>query len=150
MAHTYTHLLIHVVFGTEERAPLIAHEMRGELYAYMGGTIREMGAVLLAMNSMPDHVHMLVSVPASLAVANLVRAAKANSSRWIHQRWPERLKFAWQQGYGAFSVSESATSQVERYIRTQEEHHRTLSFEDEFRELLKKHNIAFDERYLWK
>ena len=150
MAHTYTHLLVHVVFGTEERAPLIAPELRGELFAYMGGTLREMGTVLLAMNGVPDHVHMLVSVPASLAVADLVRAVKANSSRWIHERWPERRKFAWQQGYGAFSVSESATAQVERYISEQEQHHRTLSFEDEFRALLSKHNIAFDERYLWK
>jgi REP element-mobilizing transposase RayT len=139
-----------VVFGTEERAPLIAPEIRGELFAYMGGIVREMGAVLLAMNSMTDHVHILVSMPASLAVADMVRAVKANSSRWIHERWPERGKFAWQQGYGAFSVSESVTAQVERYIREQEQHHRALSFEDEFRVLLKKHNIAFDERYLWK
>jgi putative transposase len=150
MTHTYTHLLIHVVFSTEERAPLIASEMRGELFAYVGGTIREMGAVLVTMNSVPDHMHLLVSMSASLSVADLVRAIKANSSRWIHERWPERRKFAWQQGYGAFSVSESATPQVKSYIMAQEEHHRTLPFEDEFRVLLKKHNIAFDERYLWK
>jgi REP element-mobilizing transposase RayT len=124
--------------------------MRAEMSAYVGGTLREMGAVLVAMNGMPDHVHMLVSMPASVAVADLVRAVKANSSRWIHERWPQRRKFAWQQGYGAFSVSESATSQVKRYIEEQEEHHRMLSFEDEFLVLLKKHNIAFDERYLWK
>jgi REP element-mobilizing transposase RayT len=102
------------------------------------------------MNSMPDHVHMLVSMPASLAVADMVRAVKANSSRWTNERWPERRRFAWQQGYGAFSVSESATARVERYIRDQEERHRAVSFEDEFRVLLKNHNIAFDERYLWK
>jgi hypothetical protein len=78
-----------------------------------------------------------------------VRVVKANSSRWIHERWPERKRFAWQQGYGAFSVSESTASQVEKYIREQEEHHREFSFEQEFRVLLRKHNIEVDERYLW-
>jgi hypothetical protein len=80
----------------------------------------------------------------------LVRAVKANSSRWIHERWPELKAFAWQQGYGAFSVSHSAMAQVEKYIREQEEHHHRLSFEEEFLALLKRHNIEFDEHYLWK
>jgi putative transposase len=119
VSHTYTHLLIHVVSGTAERATLIAPEMREELYPYIGGTMRDGRAVPVIINGMADHMHMhmLVSVPASLSVADLVRVVKANSSRWIHERWPDRKKFAWQQGYGAFSVSHSVMPQVEKYIR---------------------------------
>jgi REP element-mobilizing transposase RayT len=150
MSHTYTHLLVHVVFGTAERASLITPEVREELYPYIGGTMRDVRAVPVIINGMPDHLHMLVSVPASLSVAELVRVVKANSSRWIHERWSARNTFAWQQGYGAFSVSRLASPQVEKYISDQEEHHRKFSFEQEFRTLLRRHNIEFDERYLWK
>jgi REP element-mobilizing transposase RayT len=149
MSHTYTQLLIHIVFATAERASLITPEIREQLYPYIGGTMRDVRAIPMIVNGTANHVHMLVSVPASLSVADLVRVVKANSSRWIHERWPERKRFAWQQGYGAFSVSESTASQVEKYIREQEEHHREFSFEQEFRVLLRKHNIEVDERYLW-
>ena len=128
---------------------MIVPQIHDELFSYMGGLVRDTGAVPVIINGMPDHVHMLVSMPPTLAVAVLVREVKANSSRWIHERWPQRKGFAWQGGYAAFGVSESATPAVESYIRNQEERHRKISFEQEFRALLKKHNIEFDERYLW-
>jgi REP element-mobilizing transposase RayT len=149
MSHTYTHLYVHVVFGTWDRAPLIAPQIRDELLTYMGGLVRDMGAVPVIVNGMPDHVHLLVAMPPTLAVAVLVREVKANSSRWVHERWPQRKGFAWQGGYAAFGVSQSAAPDVESYIRNQEERHRKISFEQEFRALLKKHNIEFHERYLW-
>jgi putative transposase len=149
MSHTYTHLFVHVVFGTWDRAPLIVSQIHDELFTYMGSLARDTGAVPVIINGMPDHVHLLVSMPPTLAVAVLVREVKANSSRWIHERWPGRRNFAWQGGYGAFSVSQSVAPGVEKYIREQEEHHRKISFEEEYRALLKKHGIEFDERYLW-
>ena len=149
MSHTYTHLFVHVVFGTWDRAPLIAPQIRDELFTYMGGLVRDTGAVPVIINGVPDHEHMHVSMPPTLAVAVLVREVKANSSRWVHERWPDRKKFAWQGGYAAFGVSESVAPDVERYIGNQEERHRKISFEQEFRVLLKRHNIEFDERYLW-
>jgi REP element-mobilizing transposase RayT len=149
MSRTYSHLLFHVVFGTAVRAPLITGEIRDDLFEYMGGIIREMGAVPKTINGMPDHVHILVSMPLTATIPDLVRVIKANSSRWVHEKWPERRRFGWQKGYAVFSVSHSVASQLVRYINTQEEHHRERTFEAEYRALLKLHNIEFDERYLW-
>jgi REP element-mobilizing transposase RayT len=116
----------------------------------MGGIVREAGGVPITINGMPDHVHMLVSMPLTISIAVLVREVKAKSSRFVHETWPERDRFAWQGGYGVFSVSQSAMGPVQKYIREQEEHHRKFSFEQEFRTLLKLHNVEFDQRYLWK
>jgi putative transposase len=149
MTHNYTYLLTHVVFGTRDRAPIISPDIRKSLFEYMGGIVREIEAVPVTINGMPDHVHLLVSMPPKLAVAVLVRVVKANSSRWVHEKWPARKSFAWQGGYGAFSVSQSIAEKVGRYIDEQEQHHRTMSFEQEYRGLLGKHGIEFDERYLW-
>jgi REP element-mobilizing transposase RayT len=149
MSRTYSSLLMHIVFGTAERAPLITPEIRDGLYEYMGGIMREMGAVPVTINGMHDHVHMLVSMPLTLTVPDLVRVVKTNSSRWVHEKWPERRAFGWQKGYGVFSVSQLMASRVERYINEQERHYRKFSFEDEYRALLRRHNIKFDERYLW-
>ena len=149
MSHTYTHLVIHVVFSTKDRLPLISPETKNDLLAYIGGIVREEGAKALIVNGTNDHLHMLVSLPATLAVANLMRVVKTNSSRWVHEKWPDRGHFGWQQGYGAFSVSHSALSAVEAYITNQEEHHRKITFQEEFLALLKKHEIPYDERYIW-
>jgi REP element-mobilizing transposase RayT len=99
---------------------------------------------------MEDHVHLLVTLPPTLAIADLVRALKANSSRWAHEKWPDYAGFGWQQGYAAFSVSRSAIKDVTEYITNQEEHHRKMSFQEEFIGLLKKHDITYDERYIWE
>jgi REP element-mobilizing transposase RayT len=132
MAHTFTNLLVHVVFSTHERAPLIADAIRSDLHAYLGGILRELRAAPIMIGGTADHVHLLTRLPAELAVADGLRTIKANSSRWVKERWPERRLFAWQSGYGAFSVSESNEAGVIRYIQSQDEHHRKLSFQDEF------------------
>jgi len=148
MSHTFTNLLTHVIFSTRERRPFLADEIRKDVFAYAGGIVRELGGTAIMVNGTDDHVHALLVVPGNLAVAECVRLLKTNTSRWVHEKWPER-KFAWQTGYGAFSVSESNRGQVIRYIQDQEKHHRKISFQDEFRAFLRKQGIAFDERYIW-
>ena len=147
MAHTHTCLRYHVVFSTARRKPLILESQTSELYAYMGGIARRLNGVLLAIGGMPDHVHLLIRLPADLAPAIAVQAIKANSSKWMRQERGEP-DFGWQAGYSAFSVSASAVPRVCAYIAGQAEHHRTHSFQQELIALLKKHGIAYDERFL--
>jgi putative transposase len=150
MAHTFTSLLIHVVFSTSGRAPLLPNAIISDVHAYLGGILRNLNVVPLQIGGTSDHVHLLVRLPADLSVSDCLRVVKTNSSRWIKERWPERSRFAWQGGYGAFSVSESRRSAVVQYIQNQAQHHRRISFQDEFRTLLKNHCVGFDERYIWK
>ncbi len=150
MAHTYTSLLIHVTFSTSGRTPLLTDAIRLDVHAYLGGILRELDAIPIAVGGTADHVHMLIRLPANLALADCLRILKANSSRWVKQRWSQQRKFAWQGGYGAFSVSESRRAAVIHYIRDQPQHHRRISFQDEFLVLLKNHRVEFDERYIWQ
>jgi len=148
MPSTHVSLHFHVVFSTKERVPKIGPEVRGRLHADLGGVIRNIGGVALAVGGTADHVHLLCGLKATHAVADISRKVKCDSSRWIHDelRMPE---FAWQEGYGAFSVSRSNVDSVRHYVLDQENHHRTRSFQEEYREFLQKHQIDFDERYLW-
>ncbi|MFO0956535.1 MAG: transposase [Isosphaeraceae bacterium] len=123
--------------------------LQARLYDYLGGILRIEGSPLLAAGGMPDHVHLLVSLGRSMAIADLLRIIKANSSRWVHGEFPTPMGFAWQAGYAAFSVSASNRGRVEEYIQGQAEHHRTVTFQDEYRAFLRRHGIAFDERYVW-
>ena len=150
MSHTYSNLLTHAIFSTHERAPSIVDAVRDDLYAYLGGIVRELRGTALTIGGTRDHVHILLKLPCDLAVADCLRVVKTNSSRWVHEKWPERQSFAWQIGYGAFSVSESGHLRVVEYIRRQEEHHRKMSFQEEFVLLLRKQGVEFDERYLWR
>ncbi|MGO9326311.1 MAG: IS200/IS605 family transposase [Terracidiphilus sp.] len=150
MAHTYTGLLIHIIFSTSGRAPLLTDAIRLDVHAYLGGILRELDAIPVAIGGTTDHVHLLTRLPANLALADYLRIVKTNSSRWVKERWPQQRKFAWQGGYGAFSVSESRRAAVIRYIRDQAQHHRRISFQDEFLALLKNHRVEFDERYIWQ
>jgi REP element-mobilizing transposase RayT len=150
MAHTFTHLVTHVIFATKDRAPLINPDMKGDMYAYMGGIVREIGGKAIIINGMPDHVHLLLYLPPTSAIAEAVRVIKTNSSRWVHERRRDAGKFAWQSGYGAFSVSRKAVSDVEHYIARQEEHHRKITFEEEFLAFLNRHGIEYAPRYLWQ
>ncbi|QDU61917.1 Transposase IS200 like protein [Planctomycetes bacterium Pan216] len=149
MPSTMTNLLYHLVFSTKGREPMITDTLRPGLAAYMGGIIRGDGGVLLAEGGMPDHIHLLASCSASVSVADMLRTIKSKSSKWVNEREHRTTRFAWQTGYGAFTVSQSQMRTVERYIQNQEEHHRTTSFQDEYRSLLRKHGIEFVERYLW-
>ena len=115
----------------------------------MGGVVRQTGSVLVAIGGMPDHVHLLVSLGRQACIADLVRDVKANSSRWVHGTFPDRSAFAWQAGYGAFAVSITVVGQVRGYIEHQADHHRARTFQDEFRDFLRAHEIGWDERYVW-
>lgn len=119
MAHTFTNVLTHAVFSTAGRAPFLADGLRSDVHAYLGGILRELKAVPIAIGGTSDHVHLLTRLPADLALADCMRVVKANSSRWMKERRPERRDFAWQGGYGAFSVSESNRGAVIRYIQDQ-------------------------------
>ncbi|HWS88450.1 MAG TPA: IS200/IS605 family transposase [Pyrinomonadaceae bacterium] len=148
MPHTHTNLLTHVVFGTKDRMPLIPSELKHQLHAYMGGIVRELGGKAYIVNGTTDHVHLLISLPPALALSDVVRVLKTNSSRWMRSE-KKAGKFGWQPGYGAFSVSQSNVKAVAAYIDKQEEHHRKVSFRDEFVAFLKKNEIEFDENFLW-
>lgn len=145
---SYASLLYHVAFSTKERRPLITDSVRKPLFAYMGGVLREMGGKALIVNGTVDHVHLLMSLPAKVSAAEAMRVVKANSSKWVHQKWPNQRFFAWQDGFAAFTVSHSQMSAVHKYIQNQEAHHRKRTFRDELVALLRRHEVAFDERFL--
>ncbi len=147
---SYTNLLIHIVFATKDRRPLIRPEARESIHAYIRGILKNLKAFPVAVNGVDDHVHLLVDISATTSIADLLRTIKTNSSKWIHENYANMKGFAWQTKYGGFSVSRSNKDSVRRYIENQEEHHRKKTFEEEFRELLEKHGVEFDERYLWK
>jgi len=149
MAHTLANLLTHVIFSTKDRQPLLTPDLRTDLLAYMGGIVRNIHGRLIDSNGRPDHVHCLLSLPPALAVAQALRVIKSNSSLWVHET-RHRAAFAWQAGYGAFSVSQSNVPAVVKYIRDQEQHHRKISFQDEFIAFLKAHRIPYDERHIWE
>jgi REP element-mobilizing transposase RayT len=146
MPSTHTSLHFHIVFSTKDRKPTITDPAR--VHAFLGGVIRTLDAIPLEVGGIDDHVHLLAGLKPVHSVADVVRIVKTESSRWVHDELNER-RFAWQEGYGAFTVSRSNIGAVRNYIAGQHEHHRTRSFQDEYRELLEKHEIAFDERYLW-
>jgi REP element-mobilizing transposase RayT len=148
MAQSYTNLLYHIVFSTKDRKSLITDEVKPRLYEYIGGTIRGQGGISLAINGMEDHVHAFAKLRPDIAVSDVLRNLKANASGWMHDVFPELKEFSWQRGYGAFTVSSSQVERVRGYIANQEDHHRTLTFREEFIGLLKKNDIEFDERYL--
>jgi putative transposase len=149
MPQTFTNLVYHIVFSTKGREPFMDAELLQPLHAYLGGILLEMDARPVIVGGAADHVHVLAHLPKTLIIPDALRVLKTNSSRWVHERSPARAAFAWQAGYAAFSVSQSAVEDVRRYIADQEQHHRTVSFQDEYRAFLRRHEIAFDERYMW-
>ncbi len=150
MPQSLAALYCHIIFSTKHREPLISREQQPRLYACIGGGLRDEGNTLLAAGAMPDHVHLLASLSRQTSVAEVVRLVNANSSGWVHQTFSELRGFSWQNGYGAFSVSASSLPGVKRYLAGQEEHHRRRTFQEEFVEFLKRHEIEYDERYLWE
>ena len=144
MSDTYTHLLFHLIFGTKHRASLITEEIREDLYRYLTGIVAKLGGTLVAVGGMPDHVHLLVGLRPTQAVSEVMRDLKGSSSRWLSEQ--RGVSFAWQNGYGAFSVSGSNMATVARYILRQEEHHSRLSFQDELRQFIEKHGLDVDPR----
>ena len=147
MSRTHTNLLIHIVFSTKGHLPLITSAVKSELFAYMGGLVKELKGKPIIINGMSDHVHMLILLPPNVSTSDAMRFVKANSSRWFKERFGK--KFAWQKGFGAFSVSRSNVDAVVKYIKNQEQHHKRFDFKTEFVSLLDKNDVEYDERYLW-
>ena len=149
MPGTYTRLLYHFVFSTKHRRPLITGDVEARLHQYMGGIVRSMNGVAIRIGGMPDHVHMLVRWRTDDTLAALMRTVKARSSAWIHTTFPRLSAFAWQEGYAAFTVSQSQADTVDAYVARQAEHHRKRTFQEELLEILRTHEVEYDERYIW-
>ena len=147
MANSYTNCLYHIVFSTKQRKPLFIPEIRERLWPYLGGLARERHIVPLMIGGVADHVHLLLVVPTTLAPAKAIQEIKAYSSRWVHETFGLK-EFAWQEGYGAFTIGESQKEQTIKYISGQEKHHQKISFHDELVAFMKKNNIEYDERFL--
>jgi len=148
MSRTFTNLLTHLIFSTKDREPVIVPEIKSELFAYLGGLTRELKGKAYGINGTDDHIHLLISLPPSVSISEALRFIKANSSGWVHDKWPQ-ISFAWQLGYGAFSVSKTNAPEVLKYIGNQEYHHRKVTFKDEFVEFLRTHDVSYDDRYIW-
>ena len=149
MPQSYTCLHYHLVFSTKGRLPLITPDIRPRLWEYLGGIVGGARGIPIQIGGTDDHVHLLVTLRQQPALADFLRELKAGSSAWIHDTFPTAANLWWQTGYGAFTVSHSALEVVKAYIANQEEHHRKVTFQEEFRLLLVKHRIEFDEKYLW-
>ena len=146
MPHTYCTNLIHCVFSTKQRRDSISDEVREPLFAYMWGIAKNLNIEMPALGGTSNHIHLLIAVPAKRALSEVIRDLKANSSRWMSENGPA---FSWQQGFGAFSVSPSQVPAVKQYIRSQPEHHKKRTFEEEFLLLLKKSGVDYDPQYVF-
>jgi REP-associated tyrosine transposase len=148
MSDSYTNLLYHIVFSTKDRRPLITPEYEFRLYDYIGGTLRRTGGISLELNGTEDHIHLLAKLRPDRALPDVLRDLKANATGWMHEVFPSLENFSWQRGYGAFTVSQSNVEDVRRYIAKQKEHHRMVSFRDEFIQFLRANGIEYDERFV--
>jgi REP element-mobilizing transposase RayT len=148
MSSSYCNLLYHIVFSTKGRKPWVPPAIRHRVHQYLGGAIRQEKGIALIVNGTADHVHILAKLRQDKAISKTIGEVKANSSGWISRTFKEAAGFAWQEGYGAFTVSESQVQKVRGYIERQEENHRSISFLEELKVLLKAHGLPFDERYL--
>ena len=141
MSHSLTRIWIHSVFGTKNRQPLLKDGMRENLFTHIREEIESLGGGVRIVNGTRDHIHVLFLLPKELSIAQIMKSIKGGSSHWVNQGDMISVKFAWQVGYGGFSVSESIVSRVEKYIQEQEKHHRNMSFVEEYEQLMKNHNL---------
>jgi putative transposase len=147
---SYISAYFHCVFSTKARRLFITPELRERLWPFLGGIARQNKMKAVEIGGVEDHVHILLSLPSTMAISQALQLIKGGSSKWVHERFPEHREFAWQEEYGAFSVSVSQLDKTIEYIKGQAAHHRKMTFQEEFLALLKKHRIEYDERYLWK
>jgi putative transposase len=147
---SYVSSYYHCVFSTKERQPLVPPELQDRLWPYLRGIARQNEMKAIEIGGVADHVHILLSLPSTLAIAKAMQLIKGGSSKWVHESFPEHRLFGWQVKYGAFSVSVSQLDKTIHYIQSQAEHHLKMTFQEEFLKLLKKHGIAYNERYLWE
>jgi REP element-mobilizing transposase RayT len=148
MGHSYFNLLVHVIFSTKDRRPTMPADRAGRIHEYLGGLVKEFGKSR-RFGGTEDHIHGLISIRADVDVAYVMSRLKSLSSGWIHKEFKDMGDFAWQAGYGAFSVSQSNSDEVIAYIEAQVEHHRRRSFQDEFMDFLRRHEIEFDPEHVW-
>ena len=149
MPGTYTKLFYHLVFSTKNRQRFITPAIEDELHKYISGILRNIDGVCVKINGTQDHIHILAVLPPKIAVSDALRTIKANSSKWAHENKRDLQDFAWQDGYAAFTVSRSQVESVQQYIRDQKLHHSQSDFKSELVALLDKHDVDYDERYLW-
>ena len=149
MANTYVCLYYHLIFSTKNRVHWIIPRIEKRLWAYLGGVAKKHRITPLQIGGYSDHIHMLVFAPATLSPSQIVKYIKGDSSKWVHGTLENFHNFAWQDGYGAFTVGKSQLKRVIRYILNQRDHHRTKSFQEEYLEFLHENGIPYDERYLW-
>lgn len=150
MANTYTQIYIHIVFAVKGRENLIQSIWKENLHKYIAGIIKNLSQKLIVINSMPDHVHIFIGMKPDIALSDLVRDIKANSSKFINEKQWVKGKFNWQEGCGAFSHSHSQLETVIQYIRNQEKRHAKKSFKDEHLELLEKYNVEYNSKYIFE
>jgi putative transposase len=149
MSQSLSRILVHLIFSTKHRLPLLVPAVHEPLKAYLITTLQEIESPSIQLNCVPDHAHILCCLSKNLSVSKVVEEVKKSSSKWLKEQGPELVDFYWQAGYGAFSVSQSSVESVKQYIQEQEAHHRRVTFQDEFRLFLKKHGVEYDERYVW-
>jgi putative transposase len=149
MPQSLSRVILHIVFSTKNREPWLDPEVRARLHAYLATVCRDLGSEFVRVGGMTDHIHLVATLPRTVSQAQMIEQMKTASSKWIKAVDPRYRGFFWQRGYGAFSVSPSQLDAVVEYVERQPEHHRTQMFQEEYRELLHKHGIDFDERYVW-
>jgi putative transposase len=148
MSHTFSNLLFHLVWSTKNREPYIKKEMKHRLHSYIRTVIEREGANLLFINGVEDHVHLLVAMPLTMLIPDLIEKIKPVSTKWVIKTFPEIAGFKWQKGYGAFSVGKSNLQAIINYIENQEDHHKKISFEEEFIGFLEAQGIPYDKKFL--
>ena len=149
MAHSFVNQLLHCVFSTKERRPLITPDLQQRLYSYLGGIARENKIKLIAVGGVADHVHLLISLPSTLSISKAMQLVKGGSSKWVHDTFAEHRSFEWQEGYAAFTIGIGDVGRTKCYIDNQAEHHKRVDFETELLAFLRKHEIECDERYVF-
>jgi putative transposase len=149
MPQSLARVLIHLIYSTKNRERVLAESIREELHRYTAGILRELGSPALGINSVEDHIHIVFTLGRTRSISEVVEEVKTGSSKWIKTKAPEFSNFHWQAGYGAFSISQSNLDDVLKYVANQQDHHRRKTFQDEFREFLKRYQIEYDEKYVW-
>jgi len=149
MVQSFSSLFVHLVFSTKGRRMVLSDSVRDSLHAYMGKVLQNLGCTPVLINSVEDHVHLLFNLARTVAVSKAIQDVKSSSSQWLKTQGAAFAEFSWQVGFGVFSISESDVESVREYIAGQREHHRRIAFQDEYRELMRRHGIKFDEQYGW-
>jgi REP element-mobilizing transposase RayT len=149
MPQSLSNVIVHIIFSTKDREPWLDSTVRQRMHGYLATVCRDLGAEFVHANGVSDHVHVVTTLPRTLSQAEMIEGVKKTSSKWIKALEPKYRGFSWQRGYGAFSVSPSQLKVVLKYLDGQDEHHRTRTFQEEYRAVLRKHRVDFDERYVW-